>query len=214
MAKSPIHESSAQQRMQCHRCKRKGHYEAVCRLKTVAGAMSADAMDVAFLDNVSPGKQETIWLVTIQLNGKQIPFKLDTGAEVTAISDATHQRLGKPTLHPTDKLLYGPSRQPLQVLGKFNGILIHKGIQAQQPVYVVKKLRRNLLGLPAITTLTLVARMDATEHNLQSEFPNVFKGLGNLGQEFTIQMKPDATPLHSTLLVTLQCLSDHRWKKN
>ena len=79
---------------ECHRCKRKGHYEAVCRSKTVAGAMSADAMDVAFLDNVSPGKQETIWLATIQLNGKQIPFKLDTGAEVTAISDATHQRLG------------------------------------------------------------------------------------------------------------------------
>ena len=178
---------------ECHRCKWKGHYEAVCRLKTVAGAMSAEAMDVAFLDNVSPGKQETIWLATIQLNGKQIPFKLDTGAEVTAISDATHQRLGKPTLDPTDKLLYGSSR-PLQVLGKFEGALIHKGIQAQQPVYVVKKLRRNLLGLPAITTLTLVARMDATEHNLQSEFPKVFRGLGNHGQEFTIQLKPDAIP--------------------
>ena len=101
---------------ECHRCKPKGHYEAVCRSKTVAGAMLAEAMDVAFLDNVSPGKQETIWLATIQLNGKQITFKLDTGAEVTAISDATHQRLGKPTLDPTDKLLYGPSRQPLQVL--------------------------------------------------------------------------------------------------
>ena len=172
---------------ECHRCKRKGHYEAVCRSKTVAGEMSAEAMDVAFLDNVSPGKQETIWLATIQLNGKQIPFKLDTGAEVTAISDATHQRLGKPTLDPTDKLLYGPSRQPLQVLGKFKGTLIHKGIQAQQPVYVAEKKPAR----PASYHHTDIGSQNG--RNLQSEFPKVFRGLGNLGQEFTIQLKPDAT---------------------
>ena len=177
---------------ECHRCKRKGHYGAVCRSKTVTGAMEAE--DVAFLDNVSPGKQETIWLATVDLNGKQTPFKLDTGAEVTAISDGTHERLGKPTLDRTDKLLYGPSRQLLQVLGMFTGTFNHKGIQTQQPVYVVKSLRRNLLGLPAITSLKLAARMDAAGEDLRNEFPNVFNGLGNLGEEYSIKLKPDATP--------------------
>ena len=107
---------------ECHRCKRKGHYGAVCRSKTVTGAMEAE--DVAFLDNVSPGKQETIWLATVDLNGKQTPFKLDT----------------------------------------------------------------------AITSLKLAARMDAAGEDLRNEFPNVFNGLGNLGEEYSIKLKPDATP--------------------
>ena len=89
---------------ECHRCKRKGHYEAVCRLKTVADAMEADAMDAAFLDNVAPGKQETIWIATIQLNGKQVPFKFDT--EVTAITNELINVLGNPPLTPQQALIW------------------------------------------------------------------------------------------------------------
>ena len=171
---------------ECHRCKRKGHFGAMCFAKSVAGTV--DSMDTAFLDHLTSAQQETVWLTSIQLNGKQTPFKLDTGAEVTAISTDTHQHLGKPILDPTDKTLYGPSRQPLQVVGKFKGAFIHKGRQSQQQVYVVKGLKRNLLGLPAITSLNLAKR------DVRREFPNVFKGLGNLGEEFTIRLKPDATP--------------------
>ena len=74
---------------------------------------AAESMDTAFLDNLMPAKPDTVWFAHIQLNSKQTPFKLDTGAEVTAISGATHQHLGKPKLSHPDKLLYGPSRQPL-----------------------------------------------------------------------------------------------------
>ena len=75
---------------ECHRCKKKGHYEAQCRTKSVAGAhaVEADSMETAFLDHLTPGKQETAWLTHIQLQGKQTTFKLDTGAEVTAINIA------------------------------------------------------------------------------------------------------------------------------
>ena len=145
---------------ECHRCKRKGHFEAMCFAKSVAGTVETDSMDTAFLDHLTSAQQETVWLTSIQLNGKQTPFKLDTGAEVTAISTDTHQHLGKPILDPTDKTLYGPSRQPLQVVGKFKGAFSHKGRQSQQQVYVVKGLKRNLLGLPAITSLNLAKRMD------------------------------------------------------
>ena len=98
-------------------------------------------------------------------------------------------------------MLYGPSQQSLLVLGKFKGTLRHKGKQSQQQVYLLRHLKRNRLGLPAITALELAARLDATAQEevqegkgIQHEFPNIFKGLGNLGEEFTIQLKPDATP--------------------
>ena len=168
----------------------------MCFSKSVAGAIEADCIDVAFLDQLTSAQQETMWLATIQLNGKQTPFKLDTGAEVTAISSDTHQHLGRPVLTPPDKTLYGPSRQALQVVGMSKGAFTHKGRQSQQQVYVVKDLKRNLLGLPAITTLNLAARIDVTttKRDFPKEFPKVFKGLGNLGEEFTIQLKPNATP--------------------
>ena len=119
-------------------------------------------------------------------------FKLDTGAEVRAIN----QHLGKPKLHTPEKILYGPSREPLQAVGQFMGKLSHRGRKSQRQVFVVEGLKNNLLGLPAITALHLAARVDtsSSETDIYRCFPKVFKGLGNLRDEFVIKLKPDATP--------------------
>lgn len=54
----------------------------------------------------------------------------------------------------TSKVLNGPGRHPLTVVGQFTETLI---------VFVVRGLTTNLLGLPAITALSLAAGVDATE---------------------------------------------------
>ena len=129
---------------ECYRCRKKGHYGALC-LSKAASAHSLEAdltcVDTAFLDNLSPAHQETAWLTHIQLNGKQTPFKIDTGAEVTAISRKTHKSLGSPTLDTPSKILYGPSKQPLQVLGSFRGTFNHRDIESTQQVFVVEELK-------------------------------------------------------------------------
>ena len=66
-------------------------------------------------------------------------------------------------------------------------------------MYVVTGLKTNLLGLPAITALNLAARIETTAHedidkDIRKQFPMVFKGLGNLGEEFITKLKPEATP--------------------
>ena len=60
------------------------------------------------------------------MDGKELPFKLDTGAEVTAVSKETWQILGKPALQPPNKHLLGPAQQPLAVLGCFSLISLTK----------------------------------------------------------------------------------------
>lgn len=199
---------------ECHRCNKKGHYGAMCRSKRTAyseaatNALISSEAETAFLDNLTPLNQETAWTTTIQVDGKAMTFKLDTGAEVTAISAESYRHLKKPHLTASDKILYGPSRQPLKVLGQLTARLDHKGKSSRQKVYVVEGLKTNLLGLPAITALHLAARLDVTANNnnditasygenIRKEFPKVFNGLGNLGEEFSIKLKPDATP-HST----------------
>ena len=64
-------------------------------------------------------------------------------------------------------------------------------------IFVVDGIANNLLGLPAITSLNLAVRVDATTDlnaDVTENFPSVFKGLGNMGEEFEIKPRPDAKP--------------------
>ena len=90
----------------------------------------------------------------ILLNQVKVSFKLDTG--VTAISDDTYRQLGLPTLNKPSKGLYGPARRTFDVVGQFTVTLEHERSNSQQVVFVVKGLRNNLLGLPAIIALQLL----------------------------------------------------------
>ena len=86
--------------------------------------------------------------------------KLDTGAEVTAISKNTWKELGKPALKSPDKHLFGPAQQQLVVKGHFTCHLSHNDREAQQQIFMVDNLKTNLLGLPAIVALNLAAKTE------------------------------------------------------
>ena len=152
--------------------------------------------ETAFLDIIG-SDHTTSWTVKLKLFGVETLFKLDTGAEATAISENTHLALGKPNLLDPSKILYGPGEQKLNVLGHFEGSLQYKQRSCKQQIFVIRGLKINLLGLPAIVELNLAARLDATtdyDSLVYSKFPTVFQGLGNLGEPYSIQLKNDATP--------------------
>ena len=109
---------------QCHSSGRKGHYSAMCRQKNVS-TVQEDDPNTAFLDTLSEDNS-SLWIANLTMNGKKIPFKLDTGAEVTAISKDTWKALGEPSLQTTNKQLFGPAEQRLTVLGQFRCHLSHK----------------------------------------------------------------------------------------
>ena len=54
----------------------------------------------------------------------------------------------------------------------------------------------NLLGLPAVIALALVAKVDAlsTKLGVAGQFPSLFQGLGSLGEPYQIKLQPDAKP--------------------
>ena len=183
----------------CNKCHKKGHYGAQCLTKqTQVSEIKEQETDSVFLGEI--GQLDSAWFATVYLNGQSTRFKLDTGAEVTAISESTYEDLKGPQLSPPGKTLYGPSRQQLHTLGQFTGDFCHNGKTAQHSVFVVRDLKSNLLGLPAITSLGLVARVATTEtsepkiQSYQERFPELFQGLGNLGEPYEIHLKPGATP--------------------
>ncbi len=95
------------------------------------------------------------------------------------------------------KLLYGPGRNALDIVGELTVTLSYKQTSSPQQIFVVRGLKRNLLGLPAITALNLAARLDSTidyKTLIEESFPSIFQGLGNLGEPYEIKLQPDAKP--------------------
>lgn len=112
------------------------------------------------------GRQKSMALdtLTVKVNGSDITFKVDTGAEVTAISETAFKKLNcQEQLQPPLKTLMGPSQQPLPVKGQLKAQIRCKDRSTTQPIYVVSNLKNNLLGLPALTDLQIVSQIDAVE---------------------------------------------------
>ena len=49
-----------------------------------------------------------------------------------------------------------------------------------QPVFMIKDLKRNLLGLPAIKTLNLLAVVESIGDEISTKYPSLFTGSGTL----------------------------------
>ena len=140
--------------------------------------------DSAFLDTIS-NDDNRVWNSKLLVDGKKATFKIDTGAEVTAISKATWQSLGEPDLQSPSKLLYGPAKKPLKTTDHFTCNLSHKDRISQQQIFVIDDLKTRIDAIQAETF---------ENKSWLQRFPKVFNGLGNLSGDYTIQLCSDATP--------------------
>ena len=182
--------------VKCRSCGKMGHYQRVCLAgKAVHGIEEEE--DGWFLGSVTPGADP--WTVQIKVMDKQVTFKLDTGADVTVVSQAVFDNMFSdtelPVLHKAEKPLFGPARIPLEVMGFARLLLGRGGKQTMEKVYVVKNLSTPLLGRPAIVALGLLIRVDSIDmETLKARYPKLCCGLGEVQQPYAIKLKPDAVP--------------------
>ena len=111
--------------------------------------------DIAYLNGVETN-DSTVWNCKVLLNDQEVLFKVDTGAKVTVIADDVWKALGQSKLVLPTKKLHGLDNKPLQVKGELSATLSYKGQQCVQPIFVVKHLKHNLLGLPTIQALQVL----------------------------------------------------------
>ena len=105
----------------CHKCKKNGHFNSVCRsvneLHTDSDSESNSDIDTKTFVGVITRGDETPWSITIFVNDTPINFEIDTGAEVSVISTKTYKEIGSPSLTAPTKSLHGPSSKKLSVKG-------------------------------------------------------------------------------------------------
>ena len=132
-----------------------------------------------------------------------VRFKIDTGADVTVIPEPIYLEAGLGRLQKASRDLFGPGQTKLSVKGVVRETLkTGNAKETTQDINVVENLKEPLLGRPAIDALDLVQKVEAVhlddckrvENEAKAMFPKLFKGLGELKGEFTIKLKPNATP--------------------
>ncbi|KAJ8266789.1 hypothetical protein GJAV_G00134710 [Gymnothorax javanicus] len=104
-----------------------------------------------FLGTVNAGTDS--WLVQLQVRQKNFCFKIDAGADVTALpADVYYEITGGDDVKHLAKPrrpLFGPGGNVLSVLGVTKETLRRGKKTATEDVYVVEDLVTALLGLPA-----------------------------------------------------------------
>ena len=175
----------------CRNCNKRGHFKAFCRSAARVRRVetSTDAIESIFLGTLSDDRNgHDHWSITLILEGKPVTMHIDTGAEVTVISENTWRKIGQPQLSPVDRTLRGPDKKVISTLGKFTGTFTMATQQFKEEIYVAEGLSRSLLGQPSISNLGVVKRIATVDGSIspRDQFLSLFQGLGRLDGECSV----------------------------
>ncbi|UYV62655.1 K02A2.6-like, partial [Cordylochernes scorpioides] len=196
----------------CNLCSKTGHFANCCpdkQAKTAeVKAVSELDEEIGFLLEVSAAEDSSNldddedecrrrWTAEIQVNGKKVKFKLDSQADVTCVPLCLFKKImGQQRLVKSDINLRAAEFSELQTVGMFISTLRNGNYEIKEKIYVIRRLSEPLLSRRACELLNLARRIEvvATRINPIKEFPEVFEGLGQIGNPYEIKLKPGAKP--------------------
>ena len=155
---------------ECRQCGKRGHYERVFRSRRNQQSVSATEVSDTYTDDRALLNTEALfvgdvkssqrsWRVGVLLQGTCVNFKIDTGADISVISDALyHQLQNPPVLKPCTKRLISAANTPLHTVGLFTASVTYpaSGASAVITVCVVQGLRHALLSCSDSLSLGLI----------------------------------------------------------
>ncbi|UYV85087.1 hypothetical protein LAZ67_X004532 [Cordylochernes scorpioides] len=175
----------------CNQCSKTGHFANCCpdkQAKTAeVKAVSEHGEEIGFLLEVSAvedssnldddeGECRRRWTAEIQVNGKQVKFKLDSQADVTCVPLCLFKKImGQQRLVESDISIRAAEFSELQTVCMFISTLRNGNYEIKEKIYVIRRLSEPLLSRRACELLNLARRIEvvATRINPIKEFPEV-----------------------------------------
>ena len=100
--------------------------------------------------------------VTTKTHSHSVSFRIDTGADVTVVPSRFFKK-NSPLIQKTDKKLFGPGQNKVNVIGSVHATLAVCETSSEQELYVVSNLKDPLLERPAIEALKLIERINSVD---------------------------------------------------
>ena len=177
----------------CNRCHKKGHFKKMCRSQIQSGIQevvpdrdSENETDY-LLDSVIIEDSQP-WTVDLKIKDTVVNFKIDTGADISVMSDKSYRQLKrKPELSQSEVRLTSPGGR-LTVRGEFYAKTCYKDTHYKFKVVVVENKVGNLLSRNAAIKMGLVKRLEEVHSD-------VFGSTGLLKTEpVSIKVKDGVSP--------------------
>lgn len=148
------------------------------------------------------------WYEELQVQGRMIQFKLDTGAEANVIPLSVLNEVGLTpiTVNRCKEKLVNYSGTDINALGKINLLCKIKSNDEQYLEFFVVNNENcvPILGLNTCVELKLINRVDICQLNpgkfnleceIYKKFKDIFHGVGNFKQNYNLELKSDAKPV-------------------
>ncbi|CAC5382216.1 unnamed protein product [Mytilus coruscus] len=187
----------------CRKCNKLNHFQKCCRSKRKVHGLeecesnSDSNQDEFFVGSVTEKRKTEIvgdeCFTTYKVQGRNIKFKVDTGAQVNILPSAIFDKVSHVKLMSTKTTLTSYSGDKLKVKGKCQLKLQDK----QFDFFVTETEQSPLLGLKASKDLGLIQVIMAVkpEQNPITAFPKVFSGLGCLEKPYHIEIDKSVQPV-------------------
>lgn len=159
----------------CKACNMLNHFAQVCRQSkdkhsSIHNVEVEEQTTEHFLGSVASDNECNKWWLTATLQGTEIKFKVDTGADVDVISEVTYRELSsRPELSPCRTTLISPGGK-IDCLGCFITNIQYKEHNIESTVYVMKNnVTDNLLSLGTAKKMGVVNFLASIDKNLFGE---------------------------------------------
>lgn len=161
---------------------------------------------------ISSSRRKSRRYLSPLINGHRVDFQLDCGADVSVITKATWERLGKPNLSPISLNVKDAQANSLTIMGEFDARVSFRGNDIRHGCIVSSSTKDNLFGIDLIEAFGLWDEPPSAYCNmvhkeidtaaavkeLQSTFPKVFSAneIGMCTKAVAkIHLKADAVPV-------------------
>ncbi|KAE8752919.1 hypothetical protein FOCC_FOCC000264 [Frankliniella occidentalis] len=186
----------------CAKCRRKGHRTSMCKAKVnelnVEDEPHAEEVTY-YLDRIEATPSKAL-RVNITSNNKVVCWKLDCGADIPILGNK-HLELFKPIeiVPPNCKVLLA-GNVPAKITGKIKVNFSWKGVTYNSWVYIMPNQKEPLLSrdlairMGLISVAPEVLSVSQVSKKPEESFPEVFEGLGLMGEDYLIRLEKGAIP--------------------
>ena len=205
----------------CRKCRGLGHIAKMCRPAKEEDTPEKSPRDAHFVEQEKSdsskeptdselnlfvvkslqGSEDKGIFVEVTVNSAPLRMELDTGADVTLVSENTWRaQLGSFPLKPTGVRLRTYTGEPLKVKGEAQVTVAYRNQVATLPLLVVEGSGPSLFGRNWLRKIQLdwseVKKVTTELETLLSRYPGLFQdGLGTVKDcQVTLSVKPQAVP--------------------